>query len=258
MAKDNRQRRRPPGSGSGRGRRRTPEPRSHGGSPQRTRARRDLKGEARNLPRWVVEDLIRVTQEERVGAALESLGEASAALADGRFQMAVKHAKRAKDLAPRDATVRETLGLGAYRLGDWNTALRELRTYRRLSGETMHLPVEMDVLRALGRGADVVKAWQELQRRGGRPAVVKEGLVVYASYLIDTDRAEEAYQLTAPDRTGGRAFPEDQRIWYVAARAAALTGRTDTADRLRNAILEQDPGFPGIEDLESIIASSRR
>jgi predicted Zn-dependent protease len=205
-----------------------------------------------------VEDLARVTPKPRVAAALEALGEASAALADARYHAAVKHALRAKSLAPRDATVRETLALASYRIGDWQTALSELRAYRRLSGETTHLPVEMDVLRALQRPAAVENAWEELRTRGGKPAVLKEGLVVYASFLIDRGDVEEAYRLTAPERISARPYPQDLRVWYVAARAAALTGKLDEAVRLRNAILEHDPAFPGMDDLESTIGGKSR
>ena len=88
-----------------------------------------------DLPNWVIEALARVTPDDRVGPALEALGVASAAMADGRYHAAVKHAKKAKNLAPQDATVRETLGLSAYRIGDWDTALSELRAYRRMAGD---------------------------------------------------------------------------------------------------------------------------
>ncbi len=49
-----------------------------------SRRRRDLKGAAVNLPNWVIEALARTTPRDRVGPALEALGEASAAMADGR------------------------------------------------------------------------------------------------------------------------------------------------------------------------------
>lgn len=243
------------GKGSGHGKRTGQQPPS-GGEPRRQR--RDLKGSAVNLPKWVIDDLTRVTPAPRVAGALEALGAASEALAESRHHVAVKHATKAKSLAPRDATVRETLGIALYRTGRWNEALSELRTYRRIAGETTHLPVEMDILRALGRSADVAKAWDELERRGGKPAVMKEGRVVYASHLIDEGNVEAAYQLTNPARTTGKPFPEDLRVWYVAARAAALLDDVDRASDLRNAILEHDPAFPGIDDLESTIAKHRR
>ena len=280
MADDQRRRRKQqPGSHRGGGKAYgKPGGKSHGGSggrgaPQRGRTggrtpvehpakqkgRRDLKGDAQVLPRWVVDDLTRVTPRERVPAALEALGAASVAMSDARFHAAVKHAQKAKKLAPRDSTVRETLALASYRVGDWQTALSELRTYRRLSGETTHLPVEMDALRALERPRSAIEnAWVELNKRGGKPGVMKEGRVVFASYLIDEGEPERAYELTAPRRLAPNPHPEDLRVWYVAARSAALTGRTDEAVELRNRILESDPAFPGMDDLESTIERSGR
>lgn len=229
-----------------------------GAQPGRDRdpKRRDLRGAAVNLPLWVVEELARVTPKERVAPALEALGEGAAAFTDGRYQQARKWAEKAKSLASRDATTRELLGLSAYRLGDWGAALRELRTYRRLAGETTHMPVEMDCLRALGRDDDATEVWEELQRRGGRPGVVKEGRVVYASMLVDNGQIEAARRLVAPRQIKPDPFPEDLRLWYVAARAAALDGDAEEAQRLRNAILASDPGFPGIDELESLIAAA--
>jgi len=220
------------------------------GDQKAAKRRRDLSGGAVNLPNWVIDDLARVTPKERVSGALEALGDASAALADLRYHAAVKHAKRAKELAPRDATVRETLGIAAYRIGDWKTALAELRAYRRMSGEITHMPVEMDVLRAQGRGRDVEKVWLELQDRRARAVVYNEGRVVYASYLIDQNRPAEALEVAGKKIPGDKALESDLRRAYVAARAAARTGDNALARRLANAIVAADPGFPGLDELD--------
>jgi tetratricopeptide (TPR) repeat protein len=202
----------------------------------------------------VVDDLARVTPDRRVADALEALGEATQAFSAGKYAKALRHARNAKELSPRDTTVREVLGLSAYRTGDWREALRELRTYRRLSGASTHLPVEMDALRALGRHDDVERAWEQLRGHAVHPAVLKEGTVVYASHLIDVGRIDEARALVRPRRLDDDPFEEDLRLWYVAARAAAMEGDTDDAGRLRNAILRHDPSFPGIDELEALIA----
>lgn len=202
----------------------------------------------------MVEDLARVTPDRRVAPALEALGEASEAIAAGAFHKAFKKAQVAKELAPRDATVRETLGLAAYRIGNWKVALTELRTYRRLAGETTHMPVEMDIQRALENPQGVADVWSELQRRGGKPGVMKEGAVVYASHLIDTGDLDAAWQTVKPGRLTHEPFPEDLRVWYVAARIAALRGDAATAAGLRNRILQADPSFPAIDELEELIA----
>jgi predicted Zn-dependent protease len=225
-----------------------------GGSSGASRRRRDLRGAAVDLPNWVVEDLSRTTPNHRIADALEQLGEASAAFGEGRYQKALRHAAKAKDLAPRDATVREVLALSAYRTGDWKQALRELRTYRRLSGELTHIPVEMDVLRALERDEEIPKVYRLLQEHDAKPGVLKEARVVYASHLLDRGDVAAARDVVAPGRLSDRPFDEDLRLWYVAARAAAIDGDGEEARRLRNAILGHDPAFPGIDELEALIA----
>ena len=197
---------------------------------------------------------MRVTPAKRHHAALAALGAASAAFSDGQFHQAVKKAEHAKSLSSRDATIREVLGLASYRVGDWSTALRELRTYRRLSGETTHMPVEMDVLRALGRDDDVADVWNEFRRLGGGPAVKKEARVVYASFLIDQDRLDEAHEIVGQVRLGSaEPWPEDLRLWYVAARVAALQGNRRRARELGDAIVLEDPSFPGLDELDRLI-----
>jgi predicted Zn-dependent protease len=204
----------------------------------------------------VVDALVRVTPDKRVPAALEALGEASSALSEGRFHQALRHAKRAKELTPRDATVREVLGLAAYRVGAWGEALRELRTYRRFTGEATHIPVELDSLRALGRFDDVEQAWSQFAGLDVKPSVRKEALVVYASFLLDQGKVSDARRLVSPRPLAPEPGEADLRVWYVAARAAAVAGDATEARRLRDAILIADPGFPGMDELDSEIASS--
>jgi hypothetical protein len=222
---------------------------------ERTKKRGDLKGAAVNLPNWIVEEVERSTPGDRVGPTLEALGAASEALGDGNFHSAVKHGLRAKSLAPQSATIRETIGLAAYRLGDWSTALKELRAYRRMAGETTHLPIEMDVLRAQGRDKDVEMAWEELEKRGGHGLVMNEGRIVYASYLLDQDRPDEAWKVIKPPRMEQRPNDGHLRLYYVAARAAAARGDKETARSLSDEIVTHDPAFPGYEQLEREIAA---
>ncbi len=222
---------------------------------EQAKRRRDLKGAAVNLPNWVVEDVTRVTPGDRIGPTLEALGAASEALGDDNYQSAVKHGMRAKSLAPQSATIRETIGIAAYRLGDWSTALTELRAYRRMAGETTHLPIEMDVLRAQGRNKDVEKAWQELQKRGGHGLVMNEGKIVYASFLLDEGRADEAWEIVKPPRMEQRPNEGHLRLYYIAARTAAARGDRKTARELSDEIVIHDPSFPGYEQLEREIAA---
>ena len=213
--------------------------------------KRGAKGNL-ELPHWVRESVIRVTPKARVEGALQALELAAEAFVNGQYKKAVSRAEQAKKLSPREATVRELLGLSAYRTAQWELALRELRTYRRLSGDTTHLPVEMDTLRALNKPADVEKSWSALQELGGSPATLKEGKVVYGSFLIDSGDARKAWEVTRPRKMREDPFEEDLRVWYVAARAAGHLGDGAALAKIRDAIVSVDASFPGLDDLDSL------
>jgi tetratricopeptide (TPR) repeat protein len=204
-----------------------------------------------DLPRFVKEDLARVTPKERVVPALAALAEAGEAFERGAYRKALARAQRAKELAPRDATVREMLGLAAYRSERWDVAVQELRTFRRLSGETTHLPVEMDLARILHRPDEVEARWQELRKHGGRPQVMKEGRVVYAAHLLDEGKARRAWEVSHPSKLAPDPDEYDLRTWYVAARAAVVLGDKETAVKLFTAIVSADPAFPGLDELQA-------
>jgi tetratricopeptide (TPR) repeat protein len=206
------------------------------------------------LPRWISEELARVTPKGKLSEASDRLLAAAQSFAAGRHGKALRHAEIAKELSPRDATVREVLALAAYRLGRWETALRELRTFRRLTGDTIHLPVEMDVLRAMDRAEDVEKAWQLMRRLGGDRATLDEAKVVYGSFLLDRGEDGAAWEVTDPRRLGPDPRESEVRVWYVAARAAARLGDTATARRLFTAIQEAEPGMPGMDELDRLIS----
>ena len=72
-------------------------------------------------------------------------------LLDEEPELAFQHALAASRRGGRLASVREAVGLTAYAAGHYGEALREFRTYRRISGSNMHLPVMADCERGLGR-----------------------------------------------------------------------------------------------------------
>lgn len=204
------------------------------------------------LPRWIQEEVTRVTARARVPETLELLHTAARSFAAGKHGKALRDLEAAKALSPRTATIRELLGLSAYRLGRWEQALRELRTFRRLTGETTHMPVEMDVLRALDRPAAVEEVWASLRRIGGDRSTDLEARVVYGAFLLDAGRDREAWEVTNPKRMKERPDEGDLRVWFVAARAAARLGDLRTGRRLYESIQANDPAFPGLDDLDRV------
>jgi tetratricopeptide (TPR) repeat protein len=205
------------------------------------------------LPKWVREEILRSTPKDRRDPALNHLAKALNQFADERYGAALPELRKAKNLAPRSSTVREMLGLSAYHTGQWEEALRELRTFRRLTGDVMHMPVEMDCLRALGRTGDVTKTWNLLQDLDTSATVGHEARVVYASFLLDQGKTHEAWRIIKPGRLVASPSPGELRRWFVAAKVALAAGDKDAARRLLAALDEQEPDFDGVDELRAAL-----
>ncbi len=246
-------------SGSGKQRRERSHEGRHGKDSQARSGQRrafSVDGGAANLPRWLKEEIQRVTPRERQEPAINLLAEAAADYADEQFRSAHRKLIKAKGMSSRASAIRELLGLTAYRLGIWDEALRELRAFRRFTGDTTHMPVEMDALRGLRRHVDVEKTWNLFMELGGSPATDSEARVVYGSYLLDQNRAKDAWHTTRPKRVTKEARPHEVRRWFVAARAALALGDPDAAGKLVDAVRNVDPELPGLEELSSAIAGA--
>jgi hypothetical protein len=82
-------------------------------------------------------------------------------LIDFEPELAFEHALAASRRGGRLACVREAVAMTAYAAGNYAEALRELRTYRRISGSNVHLPLMADCERGLGRpdkALDLIKS----------------------------------------------------------------------------------------------------
>ena len=203
------------------------------------------------MPKWVRDEIMRSTPKDRREPAINHLTKAMEQFADERFQAALPELRSAKKLSPRSSTIRELLGLSAYRSDNWEEGLRELRTFRRITGDLIHMPVEMDCLRALGRKEDVHKTWERIQEHDISATISHEARVVYASFLLDEGRPRDAWPIVKPKRLVASPSPGELRRWYVAARAALEAGDPDAARRLIAALDEHEPDFEGVDDLRS-------
>jgi tetratricopeptide (TPR) repeat protein len=143
---------------------------------------------------------------------------AAGTLVDEDPQAALAHARAARDRASRVATVREAVGVAAYHAEDYAEAARELRAYRRMSGDQGYRAVLADCERALGR-----------------PEVA---LRLVAEALAEDPDSEETTELRLVEAGARRDLGEDAAARLVLE--AALGGRPDPAtldasdpDRLR-------------------------
>jgi hypothetical protein len=146
------------------------------------------------------------------------------------------------------------LGLSAYALEQWQEALRELRTYRRLTGTTDHMAVEMDCLRALGKVDGIDKTWESFNELGGSREAEDEIRVVYASTLLEQGERERAWAVIKPGRLVADPSEGMLRRWAVAARVAEANKDRDTARTLVLAIRDVDPNIPWLSQYDDLLA----
>lgn len=203
------------------------------------------------MPKWVREEILRSTAKEKREPALIHLSKGMEAFADERYRAAAVELRKAKELSPRAATVRELLGLAAYRSGQWEEALRELRTFRRITGDLTHTPVELDCLRALGKDQGVETTWKMIQGADLRSETQHEARVVYASYLLDQGRARDAWAVIRPGRLVASPSEGELRRWFVAARVALAAGDPEAARKLLDAIDKHEVDFEGVDELRA-------
>jgi len=132
----------------------------------------------KELPREVLGEL-RQLSEENQGFVARHLVMA-ARLIDEDPDLAHQHALSASRKGGRLAVVRETLSVTAYRTGDFALALRELRTFRRISGSNDHLALMVDCERGLGRPERALELGRSVPR-GTLPEAAQVDLAIAMS-----------------------------------------------------------------------------
>jgi glycerol 3-phosphatase-2 len=175
---------------------------------------------------------------------------AAGRLLDDAPEEALAHALTARRLASRISAVREAVGLAAYRMGEWQTAITELRTYHRMSGRRTHLAVLADCERALGRPAKAIDIYRSVQPGELGPAETIELLIVAAGARSDLGQPDatvamlEVSELTANQPWAARlryayadallaaGRQQEAREWFARAADADEEGETDAAERL--------------------------
>ncbi|MFT4471542.1 hypothetical protein ACMX2H_16690 [Arthrobacter sulfonylureivorans] len=178
-------------------------------------------------------------------------------LLDEDPELAFQHALAASRRGGRMAPVREAVGLTAYAAGHYGEALREFRTFRRISGSNEHLPIMADCERGLGRPDRAL----ELTRSEDAESLDTAGKVELAivasgarSDLQQYDAAVAALEIPQLDRN--RAFSYSPRLFRAYADALDAASRGDEAQQWRrqavvaeNALGVGDFAEPEIVDL---------
>jgi len=172
---------------------------------------------------------------------------------------AYAHAQAARQLAARIAAVREATGLAAYRVGEWQTAIAELRTYHRLSGTQTHLAVIADSERALGRPERAIDIYRmtDLSKLG--PDAATELLIVAAGARGDLGQRPAAVaMLQVPELGSTLTEPWVARLRYAYADALLTIGRRAEAREwfARAAMADEDVTTDAAErllDLDGVL-----
>lgn len=139
---------------------------------------------------------------------------------------AFQHALAASRRGGRLACVREAVALTAYAAGEWHEALREFRTYRRITGDETHIAAQLDCERALGRSEKAVKLASEIDMATlDRDARVELVMVLSGAYedIGDLDAARKALEIPELDRR--RGYPFSPRLFQRYADVLSALGQ---------------------------------
>jgi hypothetical protein len=131
-------------------------------------------------------------------------------------EMAYRHARAAADRAGRVAVVREFSGLTSYYTDRWAEAVRELRTYQRLTGEWHYAALLADALRGAGKPAEALEYGARVPSAGLDPDEAIELGIVLAGARGDLGEFRAAK--VALDRLGRNQLEAEQRARVQLAR----------------------------------------
>jgi hypothetical protein len=152
-------------------------------------------------------------------------------LVDDDPETANQHALSAARRAGRVGVVRETAAITAYRLGDFATALRELRTYRRISGRNDQLPMMVDCERGLGRPERALELGRSVDRAALDTAVQVELAIAMSGARLDLGNPTAALgELEIPQLDPSTAYTWSPALYSAYAATLEELGRQDEAD----------------------------
>ena len=174
----------------------------------------------------------------------------AARLIDDDPELAHQHAVSAARRAGRIAVVRETLAITAYSTGDFALALRELRTYRRISGSNEQLALMIDSERGMGRPERGLEEGRAIDRSTlSVPAQVSVAIAMSGARL-DLGQVDAALgELEIPQLNPDVAYSYSPALFDAYAEVLTELGRDgEAADWRRRAELAESALGGGDDD----------
>lgn len=151
-------------------------------------------------------------------------------LIDSDPELAHQHAISAMRRAGRIPVTRETLAVTSYVNGDYAGALRELRTYRRLSGSDLQLALMIDSERALGRPEKAVETGRSVDVAKLPTDVRVQVAIAMSGARLDLGQTLQAlYELEIPELNPNRAFEWSPELFAAYATVLEELGRDSEA-----------------------------
>ncbi len=170
--------------------------------------------------------------------------------------LAHAHAVSASRRAGRIAIVRETLAITAYTIGDYALALRELRTYRRISGKDDQIALMVDSERGVGRSDRALELGRSVDRTTLPTQVRVELAIAMSGARLDLGEPERALtELDIPELDPDRAFEWSPALFAARASVLEELGRSDEAEqwRARAEVAEDALGLNEDEGSDEVI-----
>ncbi|MFZ9284121.1 MAG: hypothetical protein ACO24V_05390 [Candidatus Nanopelagicales bacterium] len=144
-------------------------------------------------------------------------------------ELALVHAKHAKELAGRFPIVREIVGIAHYVNGNWQEALNDFRAVKRMAPADHLIAMMADCERGLGRPERAIAMLAEQRKLTGVDRI--EAAIVESGARMDLNQFDAALvALKIPALTG---FPSDQtayaRLCFAYGAVLVKLGRADEA-----------------------------
>lgn len=185
-----------------------------------------------------------------------------ARLIDADPALAHLHALAAARRAGRIGVVRETAAITAYANGDFALALRELRTYRRITGREDQLPLMVDSERGVGRPQAALELGRSVPRDALEPSVQVALAIAMSGARLDLGQPEAALtELQIPQLDPERAFEYSPALFDAYATVLEELGRDEEAEQWwqrsdRASIALEQAAIPEGQDTVEIIEES--
>ncbi|WP_382307017.1 hypothetical protein [Herbiconiux sp. UC225_62] len=170
-------------------------------------------------------------------------------LIDENPELAHQHAVSASRRAGRIGVVRETLAITAYATGDYALALRELRTFRRISGSNEQLALMIDSERGMGRPERGLEAGRSVERSTlSVPSQVAVAIAMSGARL-DLGQVDAALtELEIPQLNPDVAYSYSPDLFHAYAEVLAELGQDEESAQWRARAERADLALNGEPD----------